>query len=325
MDYRNGNGSVHRDYRIFTGNSNRPLAEAICKDLDRPLARATVGRFSDGEIQVEIADNVRGMDSFVIQSTCNDANVNLMELLILIDALKRASSGSITAVLPYYGYARQDRKTASRAPITAKLVADLIEAAGATRVVSMDMHAGQIQGFFNVPFDHLYAAPVLLGDMKKRFEGAGQDLVVVSPDAGGVERARAYSKRLGSGLGIVDKRRTKPNVAEIMNVIGDVRGKVAVLLDDMIDTAGTLTQAANALVDHGATKVYAYATHAVLSGPAVERISKSPLDEVVVTDTVPIRPETAACRKIRPLTVASLLAEAIRRIHSADSLSSLFV
>jgi ribose-phosphate pyrophosphokinase len=324
VDYRNGNG-FHRDYRIFTGNSNRPLAEAICKGLDRPLARATVGRFSDGEIQVEIADNVRGMDSFVIQSTSSDANVNLMEMLILIDALKRASSGSITAVLPYYGYARQDRKTASRAPITAKLVADLLEAAGATRVVSMDMHAGQIQGFFNVPFDHLYAAPVLLGDMRKRFEGAGQDLVVVSPDAGGVERARAYSKRLGSGLGIVDKRRTKPNVAEIMNVIGDVQGKVAVLLDDMIDTAGTLTQAATALVDNGATKVYAYATHAVLSGPAVERITKSPLEEVVVTDTIQQSPSAQACRKIRALTVADLLAEAIRRIHSADSLSTLFV
>jgi len=325
MDYRNGNGSGHRDYRIFTGNSNRVLAEAICKDLDRPLARATVGRFSDGEIQVEIADNVRGLDSFVIQSTCSDANANLMELLILIDALKRASSGSITAVIPYYGYARQDRKTASRAPITAKLVADLLEAAGATRVVSMDMHAGQIQGFFNVPFDHLYAAPVLLGDMKKRFEGAGNDLIVVSPDAGGVERARAYSKRLSCGLAIVDKRRTKPNVAEIMNVIGDVKGKTAILLDDMIDTAGTLTQAANALVDHGATKVYAYATHGVLSGPAVERISKSPIDEVVVTDSIPFRAEAAACRKIRALGVASLLAEAIRRIHSADSLSSLFV
>jgi ribose-phosphate pyrophosphokinase len=325
MDYRNGNGNGHRDYRIFTGNSNRPLAEAICKELNRELARATVGRFSDGEIQVEIADNVRGLDSFVIQSTSTDANANLMELLVLIDALKRASSGSITAVLPYYGYARQDRKTASRAPITAKLVADLLEAAGATRVVSMDMHAGQIQGFFNVPFDHLYAAPVLLGDMKRRFEGAAQDLVVVSPDAGGVERARAYSKRLGSQLGIVDKRRTGPNVAEIMNVIGDVRGKVAVLLDDMIDTAGTLTQAANALVDDGATKVYAYATHAVLSGPAVERITKSPLEEVVVTDTILLRPEAVACRKIRSLSVASLLAEAIRRIHSADSLSSLFV
>jgi len=325
MDYRNGNGSGHRDYRIFTGNSNRVLAEAICKDLDRPLARATVGRFSDGEIQVEIADNVRGLDSFVIQSTCSDANSNLMELLILIDALKRASSGSITAVIPYYGYARQDRKTASRAPITAKLVADLLEAAGATRVVSMDMHAGQIQGFFNVPFDHLYAAPVLLGDMKKRFEGMGPELIVVSPDAGGVERARAYSKRLSCGLAIVDKRRTKPNVAEIMNVIGDVKGKTAILLDDMIDTAGTLTQAANALVDHGATKVYAYATHGVLSGPAVERISKSPIDEVVVTDSIPFRAEAAACRKIRALGVASLLAEAIRRIHSADSLSSLFV
>jgi ribose-phosphate pyrophosphokinase len=325
MDYRNGNGVGHRDYRIFTGNSNRTLAEAICRDLDRPLARATVGRFSDGEIQVEIADNVRGMDSFVIQSTSTDANVNLMELLILIDALKRASSGSITAVLPYYGYARQDRKTASRAPITAKLVADLLEAAGATRVVSMDMHAGQIQGFFNVPFDHLYAAPVLLGDMRKRFEGMGQDLVVVSPDAGGVERARAYSKRLGSGLGIVDKRRTKPNVAEIMNVIGDVQGKVAVLLDDMIDTAGTLTQAATALVDSGATKVYAYATHAVLSGPAVDRITKSPIEEVVVTDSIPLSAAAAACPKIKALSCANLFAEAVRRIHNGDSLSSLFV
>jgi ribose-phosphate pyrophosphokinase len=322
MTYQNG---VRADYRVFSGNSNRKLAEQICKELGRPLARATVGRFSDGEIQVEIGENVRGLDSFVVQSTSPDANTNIMELLIMIDALKRASAGSITAVIPYYGYARQDRKVASRSPITAKLVADLLETAGATRVVSMDMHAGQIQGFFNVPFDHLYAAPVLLEHMRKRFDGDAQNVVVVSPDAGGVERARAYSKRLGSTLGIIDKRRTKPNVAEIMNVIGEVHGKVAVLLDDMIDTAGTLTQAANALVDKGASRVYAYATHAVLSGPAVERIMKSPIEEVVVTDTIPQAPEAAACRKIRALSVAGLLAEAVRRIHSADSLSSLFV
>ncbi|WP_242347057.1 ribose-phosphate pyrophosphokinase [Anaeromyxobacter terrae] len=313
------------DYRVFSGNSNRKLAEAICKELGRPLGHATVGRFSDGEIQVEIGENVRGLDTFVVQSTSPDANTNTMELLIMMDALKRASAGSITAVMPYYGYARQDRKVASRSPITAKLIADLLVASGATRVVSMDMHAGQIQGFFNVPFDHLYAAPVLVEHMRKRFDGDAQNVVVVSPDAGGVERARAYAKRLGSTLGIIDKRRTKPNVAEIMNVIGEVQGKVAVLLDDMIDTAGTLTQAANALMDKGALKVYAYATHAVLSGPAVERITKSAIEEVVVTDTIPLRPEAEACRKIRSLSVAGLLAEAVRRIHSADSLSSLFV
>ena len=313
------------DYRVFAGNSNRKLADAMAKELGRPLGECTVGRFSDGEIQVEIGENVRGLDSFIIQSTSPDANQNLMEMLIMIDALKRASAGSIVAVLPYYGYARQDRKVASRSPITAKLVADLIEAAGVTRVVSMDMHAGQIQGFFNIPFDHLYAAPVLLEHMRRRFDGDAQNVVIVSPDAGGVERARAYSKRLGSTLGIVDKRRTKPNVAEIMNVIGEVHGKTAVLLDDMIDTAGTLTQAANALMDKGATKVYAYATHAVLSGPAVERIMKSPIEEVVVTNSIPFGPAAAACPKIRALSVAELLAEAIRRIHQADSLSSLFV
>jgi len=318
------NGHRH-DYRVFSGNSNRSLSDAICAELGRPLAKSLVGRFSDGEIQVEIGENVRGMDTYVIQSTSPDANTNLMELLIMIDALKRASAGSINAVIPYYGYARQDRKSASRVPITAKLVADLLEAAGASRVISMDMHAGQIQGFFNVPFDHLYAAPVLLEHMRRRFDGDAQNVVIVSPDAGGVERARAYSKRIGATLGIVDKRRLKPNVAEIMNVIGEVQGKVAVLLDDMIDTAGTLTQAANALVDKGASKVYAYATHAVLSGPAVERITKSPIEEVVVTDTIPLRPEAAACPKIRALSVAALFAEAIRRIHAADSLSSLFV
>ena len=316
----NGNG-----YKIFAGNSNIPLAVSVCAQLERPLSKATVGRFSDGEIQVEIAENVRGADTFVMQSTCSDANQNLMELLIMIDALKRASAGSIVALLPYYGYARQDRKVAPRTPITAKLVADLIEAAGATRVVSMDMHAGQIQGFFNIPFDHLYAAPVLLDHMKRKFDGQTDNLVVVSPDAGGVERARAYSKRMNATLGIVDKRRTKPNVAEVLNVIGDVQGKIAILLDDMIDTAGTLTQAANALVDKGASRVFAYATHAVLSGPAVERIQKSPLEEVVVTDTIPLTPGAQACTKIRQLSTARLFAEAVKRIYNADSLSSLFV
>jgi ribose-phosphate pyrophosphokinase len=316
----NGNG-----YKIFAGNSNLALAQAVCAHLERPLSKATVNRFSDGEIQVEIGENVRGADTFVIQSTCRDANQNLMELLIMTDALKRASAGSIVAVIPYYGYARQDRKVAPRTPITAKLVADLIEAAGATRVVSMDMHAGQIQGFFNIPFDHLYAAPVLLDHMKKKFDGLTDDLVVVSPDAGGVERARAYSKRLGAGLGIVDKRRTKPNVAEVLNVIGDVQGKVAILLDDMIDTAGTLTQAANALVDKGASRVFAYATHAVLSGPAVERIQKSPIEEIVVTDTIPLAPAAQGLAKITQLPTARLFAEAVKRIYNADSLSSLFV
>jgi ribose-phosphate pyrophosphokinase len=321
-----GNGNGHfSDYRLFSGNSNPALAEAVAAVLEKQLSEARVGRFSDGEILVEIGENVRGLDAYIIQSTCTDANQNLMELLIMIDALKRASAGAITAVIPYYGYARQDRKVAPRVPITAKLVADLLVAAGATRVVSMDMHAGQIQGFFNIPFDHLYAAPVLLEHMKKRFDGKGEEVVVVSPDAGGVERARAYSKRLGAQLGIVDKRRPKANVAEVLNVIGDVKGRVTVLLDDMIDTAGTLTQAANALVDEGAARVYAYATHAVLSGPAVERINKSPIEEVVVTDTIPLSAAAAACPKIRQLSVARLLGEAIKRIHQADSLSSLFV
>ncbi len=316
-----GNG-----YKIFAGNSNLPLAQAVCAQLERPLSKATVSRFSDGEIQVEIGENVRGADTFVIQSTCRDANQNLMELLIMIDALKRASAGSIVAVIPYYGYARQDRKVAPRTPITAKLVADLLEAAGATRVVSMDMHAGQIQGFFNIPFDHLYAAPVLLDNMRRKFEGQSDDLVVVSPDAGGVERARAYSKKWpGTSLCIVDKRRLKANVAEVMNVIGDVHGKTAILLDDMIDTAGTLTQAANALVDKGAKRVFAYATHPVLSGPALERILKSPIEELVVSDTIPLQPAALACPKIKVVTVSKLFAEAIRRIHQADSLSSLFV
>jgi ribose-phosphate pyrophosphokinase len=320
-----GSSGSRPDYKIFSGNSNRKLAESICLELGLPLARAVVGRFSDGEIQVEIGENVRGMDTYVVQSTSPDANTNLMEMLIMCDALKRASAGSINAVIPYYGYARQDRKSQSRVPITAKLVADLIEAAGATRVISMEMHAGQIQGFFNVPFDHLYAAPVLLEHLRRRFDGEAQNLVIVSPDAGGAERARAYSKRIGAGLGIVDKRRLKPNVAEIMNVIGEVQGKTAVLVDDMIDTAGTLAAAANALMDKGAIRVYSYATHGVLSGPAVERITKSPIEEVVITDSIALSPAAAACPKIRVLSVASLLAEAVRRIHTGDSLSSLFV
>jgi len=319
-------GGAHPNgYKVLAGNSNPTLAKAVVQYLDRGLSAATVGKFSDGEIQVEIGENVRGCDTFLIQSTCTDANHYLMELLIMTDALKRSSAASITAIIPYYGYARQDRKVASRAPITAKLVADLIEAAGVTRVVSMDMHAGQIQGFFNIPFDHLYAAPVMLDHMRRRFDGKTEELVIVSPDAGGVERARAYSKRLGAALCIVDKRRLKPNVAEVMNVIGDVSGKVAVLLDDLVDTAGTLTQAAAALKQHGARQVFAYATHAVLSGPAVDRIAASPIEEVVVTDTIPLRPAAQACGKIQVVSVARLLAEAIRRIHSADSLSSLFV
>src|SRR5512135_1413791 len=311
-------------YKVFAGNSNPALAKAVVQSLGRELSAASVGAFSDGEIQVEIGENVRGTDTFIVQSTSPNANHNLMELLIIADALKRSSAGSICAVISYYGYARQDRKVAPRVPITAKLVADLIEAAGATRVVSMDMHAGQIQGFFNIPFDHLYAAPVLLDHMKSRFDSQSEDVVVVSPDAGGVERARAYSKRLGAQLGIVDKRRTKPNVAEVLNVIGDVSGKVAIILDDMIDTAGTLTQAANALVDKGASRVFAYATHAVLSGPAVERIQKSPIEEVVVTDTIPLTPQAQACSKIKQLSTARVFAEAVKRIHNADSLSSLF-
>jgi ribose-phosphate pyrophosphokinase len=321
-----GSGSVQlRDFKLFSGNSNVSLAKDICSALGKGLSAASVGRFSDGEVSVEIGENVRGLDTFIIQSTCSDASQNLMELLIMIDALKRASAGSITAVMPYYGYARQDRKVAPRAPITAKLVANLLESAGATRLLSMDLHAGQIQGFFDIPVDHLFAMPVMLEDMRRRFDGQGSEVVLVSPDAGGVERARAYSKRLGSTLAIVDKRRSRANVAEVMNLIGDVDGRYAVLLDDMIDTAGTLTQAANALVDKGAKQIYAYATHPVLSGPAVERIQKSPIAEVVVTDTIPLSAAAKACPKIKQLSVAKLFSEAIQRIHQSDSLSSLFV
>ncbi|MDF1564201.1 MAG: ribose-phosphate pyrophosphokinase [Deltaproteobacteria bacterium] len=311
-------------YKVFAGNSNPSLAKEVCAYLDRPLSRAEVQRFSDGEISIEITDNVRGTDVFIVQSTSAQANDHLMELLIMMDACRRASAGSITAVIPYYGYARQDRKVRPRTPITASLVAQLLETAGADRVVSLDMHAGQIQGFFKVPFDHLFAMPVLLDHMRKRFEDPA-NVVIVSPDAGGVERARAYSKRLGCSIAIVDKRRVKANVAEVLHVIGEVEGKTAVLLDDMIDTAGTLTHAAKALKEHGAQRVFSYASHGVLSGPAISRIQESEIEEVIITDTIPLTAEARACDKIQVLSVAWLLGEAIRRIHAADSLSSLFV
>jgi len=306
---------------IFSGNANRELTEQICKYVEVPLGKLEVSVFSDGEIYAEIGENVRGVTCFVVQPTCSPANQNLMELLVIVDALKRASAGSIIAVVPYFGYARQDRKTKPRTPISAKLVADLMETAGIQRLVSIDLHAGQIQGFFDIPVDHLFAMPVAIDYLRDR---VGPNCVVVSPDAGGVERARAYAKRLGASLAIVDKRREKANISEVMNLIGDVKDKVAVLVDDIVDTAGTLTQAAKAIAEAGATSVYAFATHGVLSGPAIERITNSPLTELVVTDTIPLRPEAKACGKIRSLATARLLGEAIKRIHHGDSISSLF-
>lgn len=309
--------------KIFTGNSNIQLANEICSTLSVPLGQANIKTFSDGEVMVEIGENVRGCDVYVIQSTCAPANNNLMEMLVTTDALKRASAASITGVIPYFGYARQDRKVAPRTPITSKLVADLISTAGMDRVVTMDLHAGQIQGFFDIPVDHLYAAPVVLADIMERFQA--EKLVVVSPDAGGTERARAFAKRLDAGLAIIDKRRSGPNVSQVMHIIGDVTDQVCLIVDDMIDTAGTLCQAAEALKQHGAKSVYATATHPVLSGPALERISQSCLEEVVVTNTIPIGDKLSACPKLRSLSVAQLLAEAIRRIHGDESVSSLFV
>ena len=311
-----------KNIKILSGNSNIPLAEKICTGLNIPLGRAHVKKFSDGEIQVEIEENVRGMDVFVVQSTCTPVNAYLMELLIMMDAIKRASAERITAVLPYYGYARQDRKVAPRVPITAKLVADLITTAGANRLLTIDLHAGQIQGFFNIPVDHLYAAPVMMDFIKQEYVN---DLVIVSPDAGGVERARAFGKRLGASLAIIDKRRSQPNESTVMNIIGDIKGKTALLLDDMVDTAGTLTQAADALVKAGAKKVAACCTHAVLSGHALEKINQSALEKMVVSDTIPLKPEAQSCKKIVVLSIASLLGEAIKRIHNNDSVSSLFV
>lgn len=307
---------------IFAGNSNIPLSEAIADYLEMPLGRARITRFSDGEVFAEIKENVRGVDCYVIQSTCKPVNDNLMELLIMVDALKRASAGAITAVVPYYGYARQDRKSAPRTPITAKLVADLMSISGISRVVSMDLHASQIQGFFNVPFDHLFAMPVFLEHLRPRFRDKP---VFVSPDAGGVERTRAYAKRMGADLAIIDKRRPRANVSEIMHIIGEIEGRDCVLLDDMIDTAGTLTNAAYALKEGGAAHIYAAATHGVFSGPAFERIVESPLEEVIVTDTIPLRDEAIGHPKFRVLSVAKLLGETIKRIHHSDSVSSLFV
>jgi ribose-phosphate pyrophosphokinase len=307
--------------RIFSGNANIALAEKICQHLGISLGKANVTTFSDGETRVEINENVRGMDVFIIQSTCPPVNVTLMELLIMIDAMKRASAERITAVVPYYGYGRQDRKVAPRTPITAKLVADLITTAGANRVLAMDLHAGQIQGFFNIPVDNLFATNVLIEYMKKNYH---DDTVIVSPDSGGVERARAVGKRLGSSLAIIDKRREGPNEAEVMNIIGNVEGKRVIILDDMIDTAGTVLQGVNALKEAGALEVSICCTHPVLSGPALDRIEGSEIKEVIVTDTIPLGDRAKNCKKIKVLSVSGVLSEAVRRIYYNDSVSSLF-
>lgn len=316
--------SIYQQMKLFSGTANSELAQKISKEIGVPLCKGTIRRFADGEIFVEIEENVRGMDVFVIQSTCAPVNENLMELLIIIDALKRASADRITAVIPYYGYARQDRKVQPRTPITSKLVADLLTAAGTHRVLATDLHAGQIQGFFNIPFDHLFATPIFLEWMMKEKE-VPDDLIMVTPDAGGTERARAYAKRLNVDLAVIDKRRTGPNQSEVMHLIGDVKGKHAIIVDDIVDTAGTLTQAAKAVMNHKAQSVMAICTHPVLSGPAIERINASPLSAMLVADTIPLGQKPAECPKIKVLSVASLLAEAIRRIHTGESVSSLFV
>jgi len=308
--------------KIFSGNSSLDLAKKICRKLGVPLGDAQVSTFSDGETRVEIDENVRGMDVFIIQSTCSPVNVNIMELLIMIDALKRASADRITAVIPYYGYARQDRKVVPRAPITAKLVADLLTAAGANRMLSIDLHAGQIQGFFNIPVDNLFATPILLQYIKGRIK---DNLVIVSPDTGGVVRARAFARRLGASLAIVDKRRDTPNESQVMNIIGSVKDQDVVILDDMIDTSGTMVQAANALKKEGALEVYACCTHPVLSGPAIERIESSEIKEVIITDTIPLSTEAKSCKQIKTLSTADLLSDAMKRIYYNESVSSLFV
>lgn len=308
--------------RVFSGNANISLAQKICEKLGVPLGKANVTTFSDGETRVEINENVRGMDVFIIQSTCTPVNVTLMELLIMSDAMKRASADRITAVVPYYGYARQDRKVAPRAPISAKLVADLITTAGAQRLLSMDLHAGQIQGFFNIPVDNLFATPVLIDYMKRNYQ---DNTVVVSPDTGGVERARAFGKRLGASLAIIDKRREGPNEAQVMNIIGNIKDKRVIILDDMVDTAGTVVQAANALTDAGALEVSVCCTHPVLSGPAIDRIESSNIKEFIVTDTIPLSEKAAHCTRIKILSVSGLLSEAVRRIYYNDSVSSLFI
>jgi ribose-phosphate pyrophosphokinase len=311
------------NFKIFTGNANPRLAAAMAAYLDVELGKAEVSTFSDGEVMVEIAENVRGTDCFVVQPTSAPANGHIMELLIMIDALRRASARRITAVIPYYGYARQDRKVNPRVPITAKLVADLIVTAGTDRVLCIDLHAGQIQGFFNIPVDNLFAKPVLLQAIRQRYPT--DSLTIVSPDAGGVERSRAFAKRLDATLAIVDKRREAANVAEVMNVVGDVKGRACVIVDDICDTAGTLTEAARALSREGAASVSAVITHPVLSGPAIKRVVESPLSEVVVTDTIQLRPEAVECGKFRVVSIAHLLGEAIRRINNEESVSSLFL
>ncbi len=307
---------------IFSGNSNPDLAEKVCTYLERPLGGAKVKTFSDGEVQIEIDENVRAKDCFILQSTCRPVNDTLVELLLMIDALKRASASRITAVIPYYGYSRQDKKVAPRVPISAKLVADMLTTAGADRIITMDLHAGQIQGFFNIPVDNLFAAPVLLDYIKENFLN---DLVIVSPDAGGVERARAFAKRVHADLAIIDKRRDAPNQARAMAVVGDVNGKTAVILDDMVDTAGTLIEASDALTEKGAKEVYACCVHPVLSGPAVNRIIESSLKSLIVMDTIPLTSEAEASGKIKVLTISKLFGEAIIRSYRGDSVTSLFV
>ncbi len=307
--------------KVFTGNANPGIAREICEYLDMPLGAAEVKQFSDGEISVDIGENVRGTDVFVIQPTCTPVNDHLMELLIMVDALRRASARRITAVLPYYGYARQDRKVRPRVPITAKAVAEMLMAVGTRRVLCMDLHAGQIQGFFNIPVDHLYAAPLILKYIREKFE----NVVMVSPDAGGVERTRAFAKRLNAGLAIIDKRRERANECQAMHVIGDVAGKTAILLDDMVDTAGTLCGAAAKLKENGASEVHACCSHAVLSGPAIERLNDSCIKSLVVTNSIPLREKAQQSEKIAVLSVGELLGEAIRRIHAEDSVSYLFV
>ncbi len=307
---------------IFTGNANPKLAESVAQYLHIHLGRATVGRFSDGEVMVELLENVRGKDVFVLQSTCAPTNDNLMEVMVMVDALKRASAGRITAAMPYFGYARQDRRPRSaRVAITAKVVADMLSAAGVDRLLTMDLHSDQIQGFFDIPVDNIYASPILLSDVwKQNYE----NLIVVSPDVGGVVRARALAKQMDADLAIIDKRRPKPNVAKVMNIIGDVVGRTCLIMDDMVDTANTLCEAANALKEKGASRVLAYCTHPVLSGPAISRIENSALDELVVTDTIPLNDAARNCGRIRQLSTAELLAETIRRINNEESVSSLF-
>lgn len=310
--------------RLFSGTSNPHLAQLIAQETGTELGHAIIKRFADGEVQIEIQENVRGSDVFVIQSTCPPVNESYMELFMMIDALKRASAARITAVIPYYGYARQDRKVAPRAPISAKCVADLLTSAGANRVLCVDLHAAQIQGFFNCPVDHLFAIPSLARAWRDTY-GSGDEFVVVSPDAGGVERVRAFAKRIECSIAIIDKRRTGPNEAKALHLIGDVRGKTSIILDDMIDTAGTLTQGVDTLINNGAKKVVAIATHPVFSGPAITRIAESQLGEVMVTDTIPLSATAKACSKIKVISIAPVIAEAIKRIHGNESVSSLFV